>query len=182
MTTTAATTPTLQAQHKYYCTKISSPKMAISLELARFLLTLDLEGKKVLELGSGFSSKVLRDAGASVTTVDTDPSWLQKTMEYCGTERGFHLWDEIYPSHAEVYDIILQDIGGMERRAKTLPWVWAHLRWHGILVLDDVHKKPYHDVVVGWLKGVSYSLPYDGVAQKTRDRFKRYAFAIRKED
>ena len=168
----------LQPKHALYCRTVSSAKMAMSLELATLICALDVGNKDVLELGSGFSSWALRKYEANVESVDTDAPWLQKSMDFCEVERGFYLWEDFWPTCTRTYDMVVQDIGGMDRRANTLQWVWDRLRPGGWLVLDDVHKAKYRAAVDRFLPTVEHH-KFD-VEVITTDSFGRYGYLVRK--
>jgi len=76
-------------QHKYYVSNISRADMAASFELSSltFQLCLNVKPKKMLDMGSGFSSYVLRtyadeSTESKVYSVDDDSAWLEKTRNY----------------------------------------------------------------------------------------------------
>jgi len=52
----------IKSEHKVYIEHISSPEMAMSLELAYFIMNycIEYKPKRLLDLGSGFSSFVFR--------------------------------------------------------------------------------------------------------------------------
>ena len=122
--------------------------MAVSLELASFLLFLaeTVHPARILDLGSGFSSFVLRQVrGASVLSVDDDANWLERTSEYLREKKcedsNLALWNEVVQRSPEPYDLIFHDLALVEQRRATLPRV---LEWSkGWIVLDDGHKAGY---------------------------------------
>ena len=82
----------LSISYKRYTETISTPAMAISLQLAGTLDALCnlIRARCMADLGSGFSSFVFAryaaEVGATVVSVDTAPSWLTKTREFLELE------------------------------------------------------------------------------------------------
>ena len=131
----------LTEQHQRYVTEVSAPEHAVSLELASFLLAFCRERNpaEVLDLGSGFSSYVLRlyaaGSGVAVTSVDTDASWLDRSRSFCeGLPEGrFMTWRDFgswFPEQGS-YDVVLHDMGDMIERVTTLPQALMLTR-HGV--------------------------------------------------
>jgi predicted O-methyltransferase YrrM len=127
--------------------------MAISLEAAAFLWTLceHLKPVSILDLGSGFSSFVLRAFAASysatVCTVDDDSVWLERTRQFLtahglGTE-DMKVFGDLTMSWGETFDLVFYDLGGMATRAQQLPSVLERVGQRSVLVLDDMHKEEY---------------------------------------
>ncbi len=149
----------LRDVYDHYVANVSSPDMAMSLELAAFLLGLcqAVEPKKILDLGSGFSSFVFRTYAAqcggqvSVTSVDDSPPWLERTREFLA-ERGLSTerlsdWNSFIKNGRDTFDLIFHDLGSMETRAEALPLVLDMASPAGLVILDDVHKRSYERVV-----------------------------------
>ncbi len=171
----------LTEQHQRYVTEVSAPKHAVSLELASFLLAFCRERNpaEVLDLGSGFSSYVLRlyaaGSGVAVTSVDTDASWLDRSRSFCeGLPEGrFMTWRDFgswFPEQGS-YDVVLHDMGDMIERVTTLPQALMLTRHGGYAVLDDVHKAGYGryareivDASANWYLDLS-KITYDGLGR-----------------
>lgn len=76
--------PDMKHAYGKYVGEFSTPEMAVSLETSQFLYVLAkaVKARRILDLGSGFSSYVLRlysiDAGSDtvVYSVDDDKGWL----------------------------------------------------------------------------------------------------------
>jgi predicted O-methyltransferase YrrM len=128
-----------------YVTNVSAPDMAVSLETACLLLHLcrTRNPKRILDLGSGFSSYVLRlhagKVGANVTSIDTDADWLAKTGKYLaehGLSNGdLRLLDDFIAEPA--YDLVFHDIGNGALRNKMASFAADHCAPRGVVVFDD---------------------------------------------
>jgi predicted O-methyltransferase YrrM len=138
--------------HEAYVEDVSTPDYAISLPLAAFLLVLCRRRRpaRLLDLGSGFSSFVLRmyQAGApgrpEVWSVDDDDAWLERTAGYL-RERGLgtdHLMglDTFRRSATGSFDLVLHDLGAIDSpaRAALLPTALELTAPSGVVVIDDL--------------------------------------------
>jgi predicted O-methyltransferase YrrM len=141
----------LRDDHRQYASGISAPDHAVSLETAALLAAL-LEvhrPQRVLDLGSGFSSYVVRsygDAGSEVVSVDDSPSWLGRTRAYLegrGSGRGELVDAEWLRTEHPPFDLVFNDIGTMRFRSRWLPAVAGLVAPDGIGLLDDYHKYRY---------------------------------------
>ncbi len=179
----------LAAHHARYIASVSTDIMAASLELSTFLDVFCTIGKpaKVVDLGSGFSSWVLRSYAASadpspeVHSVDDHEGWLERTRAYLEAQgvRTDNLWHwPAFISSVEPgsFDLVLHDMGSMEFRASSLPQVLTLARPGGHVVLDDVHKPDYRKHVEGVL--AEHGLEYLSLKRITCDNKARYAFLV----
>lgn len=172
--------------HAAYVAGVSTPKMAMSLETAVLLhlLCVDARPRRLLDLGSGFSSFVLRryakETGAEVTSVDDNGDWLARTAAFLAdhdlsSDRLRH-WDAFVADPAPPYDLIFYDFSSMPVRRDNLPHAldWAA---GGIVVLDDLHKAPYADAARGLIarRPDLRLLPARG---HTADRLGRFAGVV----
>jgi len=144
--------PDLKHAYGKYVAKFSTPEMAVSLETSQFLYALAkvARARRILDLGSGFSSYVLRlysmDAGGDIVvySVDDDKRWLARTREFLRLSRireDFLLdWQAFQQLTPMRFDLIFHDLGNMALRAQSVPFVTSLLDARGILVLDDMHK------------------------------------------
>ena len=149
----------LRPAHEDYTNRISSPDMAASLELASFLNALaEVRGpKRLLDLGSGFSSYVFRrwaaKAGVAVTvfSVDDDPVWLERTRSFLAEHHldddNLMVWTEFRDRKEEPFDFIFHDLGDMDLRAEGLPSVIRLMHSQSVVILDDMHKPAYRESV-----------------------------------
>ena len=146
---------TLHPLYQEYVTTVSNRTMAVSFELAVFLTVLSTlsQPKRVLDLGSGFSSLVLRkfarEAGGDVAvwSVDDSPLWLEATRRFLdrhGMDVNHLLtWDEFEAEEKAPFDLVLYDLGTMDTRAAKIGEVLPLVRRSGLLVLDDLHVSRY---------------------------------------
>jgi predicted O-methyltransferase YrrM len=142
----------LMAAHAEYVETVSVPEHAISLELASVLdvLCRTLRPRRVADLGSGFSSFVLRrysvETGADVVSVDSDPEWLDRTRAFL-VDSGLPVdaligWDDFTAAEHEPFDLVLDDLGDIQRRIETMAYVLGLARPGGLVVVDDRHRPP----------------------------------------
>jgi hypothetical protein len=162
--------------------------MAISLQLSVFATALcfALQPRRILDLGSGFSSVAFRlysqhvVRSPEVWSVDDSPQWLEKTrrfVSYHGLPIGeFLLWDSLASSRT-TFDLVLHDLGGIELRTSSFERVLSMVNADGHLIVDDAHFWRYQQYVRKLLKSTvfgCYSLRYFTV-----DRYGRYALLVR---
>lgn len=123
-----------------YLTEVSG--RTIAWELVEFLdqLMLWLKPKRVLDLGSGFTSYFFRQYSTEVWSVDHDPKWLEITrdlLEHYGVvDERLVLLDEF--QFKGMYDIIIIDTGPTEMdRVKLFEPARKHCS--GAIILDDIN-------------------------------------------
>jgi len=177
----------LSRLHEEYVSGVSSRIMAASLEVSCFLRCfLELvEASHVADLGSGFSSLVLRlrmahDPSLKVWSVDDNPYWLGKTEDYL-VQHGVNIerlldWTSFV---AEVeagqrFDVLFHDAGSMEFRADVLETVIAAVRPGGWILLDDMHKRDYRERALKIL--ARNGVPAWSLRAFTLDGLTRFAF------
>ena len=171
-----------------YNERIGHPVHAGSAELVALLQVLvdRMEPTKVVDLGSGFSSFVLRTLarrnaqGMVVWSVDDSPEWKEKTRLYleemkCQTN-NLHTWDEFISEGTNGFDIVLHDMGSMEFREETLRQALDLARPGGLVILDDVHKPAYRKFALGVLEEMG--LEWFSLREWTRDDLTRYAWLV----
>jgi predicted O-methyltransferase YrrM len=181
----------LRPAYEQYVREISSPDMAASLELATFLYVVcKVNGyKKVVDLGSGFSSYVFRlyareTSGVVVVSVDDDVQWLGKTRSFMISHNldvnGMMTIEEFVSLDQPEYDCILLDLNFVEVRINYVEAVMNRIAPGGMIIFDDVHKPDYRNALLGIISrksGICYSLK-----PVTLDRFGRYALAFKREN
>lgn len=146
----------LRRDYEDYVSTVSTVDMAVSWETARLLYALAsiLRPREALDLGSGFSSFVLRkyaaqaDQECRVTSIDDNRHWLNQTAAYLqrsglNGERVDHWDDFCRATSGGKFDLVFHDLGDMTLRAAALPVVLRCLAPRGVLVLDDMHKVVY---------------------------------------
>ncbi len=173
----------LAATHQDYVTRVSSEDMALSLQTGVLLQILCsvLHPRSVLDVGSGFSSFVLRqerarrDNGLRVLSLDTDADWLERSRAYV-REQGldddsFALWDA---AQEEPFDLVLFDVERPpQRNAFLMPMLRKFCRPGTAVLLDDLHMSGFRVFALETLLGFSYG--HVDCRSYTMDRFGRYA-------
>ena len=150
----------LQPAYSRYVSEVSTWGWAASLEASAFLYTFASiqQSKRIVDLGSGFSSYVLRLCsmnelnGSVVYSVDYSSEWLDKTRSFLTDNDvpsdNMITWSDFRNSDKGKFDLIFHDLGG-ERgiRYDSLPFVLTLLDENGTIVLDDMHKPGYEATV-----------------------------------
>jgi len=170
-----------------YVNEISSADMAASLELAAFLYGVCKlrEYTKVLDLGSGLSSFVLRlyaseTSGVQVYSVDDDPAWLLKTKVFLERHQldvsNLLTVNQFFDSNESGFDCILHDLNFVEVRINYIDKVIALAKQNGLIILDDVHKPDYRYQALKIVERTAsrvYSLE-----PVTIDNYYRYSYGV----
>jgi predicted O-methyltransferase YrrM len=181
----------LPSRHADYVATVSDSAHAISLELARFILEVACEehAERLLDLGSGFSSYVLRAyaagvSGAVVWSVDDDPAWLEKTRAYLVSEgvstEHLYVWSEfltLSDNLAGTFDLVLHDLGTVRSRHGTVRPVLRLVRPTGALVFDDIDVAAYRRHVQSELDAAGTK--HVDVRNRTLDARNRYSWVAR---
>lgn len=179
----------LKKAHQEYVSAISSPEMAASFELSRFLLCAQKELKvaKAVDLGSGFTSFILRRSGNATTvwSVDDDERWLAKTAAYLSSKgvstSNLCSLSVFIDSGESDFDLIVLDLNYVEVRKNYIDLVLKRCAPGGMVVFDDVHKPHFRLEVLRHCKGHPVEL-YD-LKPVTTDQYGRYAmFAIKTKE
>lgn len=100
---------------------------------------------RVLDLGAGFTSVVVRVMGLDVATVEHDPWFMSEIKDYCigrGLNGGEWYTIEAWRNgHAGRYDTVIVDQGpGMDDRLRDMRRVNDQLLPGGKVILDDWRK------------------------------------------
>jgi len=175
--------------HAAYISSVSNDVMAASIELCAFmdvLCQISAPGR-VADLGSGFSSFVLRSYAAAATTpcevhsVDDHAGWLGRTKEYLEghgltADNLWHWPDFISQIEPGSFDVVLHDMGSMEFRAESLSQVLTLVKSGGHVILDDVHKPAYRKHVHSVLE--AEGLEYLSLKKITGDSKARFAYLV----
>ena len=175
--------------HARYCREVGHPVHAASLELVGLLAGLFNETRpgRVIDLGSGFTSFVLRTLAAGATwpvtvhSVDDSPEWLDKTRAYLRAQglddAGTFSWHEFEASARRgAYDLVLHDMGFMDTRFATLDAVVDLARAGGVVLLDDMHKPDYRDKALAAL--AARGLRPLSLRRLTHDDLTRFAYVL----
>jgi predicted O-methyltransferase YrrM len=178
----------LRSYYDEYILNFSSNDMAISLELAVFLMTLCylIKPKRILDLGSGFSSFVFRRyqsrtyPRAEIWTIDDNPYWLEQTRIFLSSydllDDNLAIWNAFIQEEQGDFDLILHDLGSMEIREETLTKVITLSRPNGLIVLDDFHKTKYRASVTQKLK--HFEFEFYSLRSYTIDKLGRYSILL----
>jgi predicted O-methyltransferase YrrM len=150
----AAAQSHLSSAYHPYVRDVSSASMAASLQTAGVLLWLcrQLRARRALDLGSGFSSYVLRawvaESGApgQVLSVDDSAEWLERTGRFLASHAqpatDLLDWERFRreASRLEPFDVVFHDLAGGQLREEAMPIAFACVqRPAGVLLLDDAH-------------------------------------------
>ncbi len=181
----------LQPIYEKYITTISTGVMALSLESSVFMSVLCsiFQPRKILDLGSGFSSAVFRiyaetaNPKPHIYSIDDAPEWLEKTKEFIAgyqLEGGqFMTWDVFLEQNQNSFDFILHDLGSMVTREMLLPTVLSLVSTNGVVLLDDIHKTNYRKNAKRMVKETG--LIYHNLKSYTLDGFNRYCALVTTE-
>lgn len=166
-------------------------KNLASMRCCQLLISLCVPGSVVLDLGSGFSSFVLRyyqdRLGLDVWSVDNNKLWLDKTKEFCkqhnvSTDK-FILWEELLTAARIQFDLIFFDIGTTKQRVSyMLPTLENLVHPKTFVVFDDIHK----GIIQKGLENIltAYTYKEVGIKNQTMDEYGRYSrliYTIRKK-
>lgn len=174
----------LRPVYEHYVKEVSRADMAASLELGGLLLALCRTNRwrRLLDLGSGFSSFVFRyyareNPAAVVFSVDDDSDWLKRTRGFLEShqlkkENLIPLQDFLNQGVGS-FDCILHDLNFVEVRIEYVEKVLALLAPEGLAIFDDVHKADYRLSLMKQLK--SHPGKVFSLKPVTLDRFGRFA-------
>ena len=178
-----ARTREIRLAYQRYVTSVTSSAHAISLQLALYLedLVATRSPARVADLGSGFSSYVLRllagdrEPAIEVWSVDDDPAWLAKTRAFLtaeglSTDRTV-LWPELAQ---DSFDLVLHDLGSMSTREATLTEALSLVKAGGALVLDDLQFPDYRRHVEETLR--ARGVDFASAEEQTLDMLGRYSW------
>lgn len=135
-----------------YVSDVSNYIMAASIELSQFVYSFcDItRPRRIADLGSGFSSVVLRyhqkhrDSDASVWSVDSSEEWLEETRKFLESQGlpsdNLRTWQSMKMDGPDLFDFILYDLGHVrELRKDALDDALNMVAPGGIIVLDDLN-------------------------------------------
>lgn len=175
----------LKDMYSYYTTNISNQSMAASLKCCVFLLCLyeALEPKKILDLGSGFSSYALRYFSgrflpeSEIYSVDSSKGWLEKSKQFSQVNtldsEHFYHWDEIKNKKIP-FELIFMDIDFSKNRVNYYePVCKQFLAEKTFMLVDDMHKPILRNKV----KTLSFKYKRHPVLDETKER-KRYSWLL----
>lgn len=179
---------TFRVYHMDYNERVGHPVHAASIELVVLLQLMfrELEPAKAVDLGSGFSSFVLRtlaqrsDRDVEIWSVDDSEEWMQKTRDYLTemdrSAENLMTWDAFLGEEPSGFDLVLHDMGSMEFREETLRKVLELAKPGGAIILDDVHKPAYRAAAQKVLEEMG--LEWFSLRDWTRDPLTRYCWLV----
>lgn len=172
-----------------YISRVSTEDSTISLELTSFLLVMCdvLKPMRILDLGSGFSSFVIRHYMLSaspkpvVWSTDDTKEWLEKTRSFLNyhnyPSENLVDWLSFSESNEEKFDLVLHDLGdspeSMMVRKVNLKPALSFSKQSGVVVLDDVHMPAYRPYAMSVLN--SLRLKHYSLRSLTLDKFGRFS-------
>ena len=170
--------------YKEYCTTVSPRGMAISIETAAYLWWLcdHEEATRVVDLGSGFTSYVLREYAAHagrdviVMSVDDNESWLDKTGMFLHSvghsADGLYLADE-WRNTTGRFDVIIHDFSSGAIREEWMTVAADRLEDGGVIIFDDAQHPEHYRHMCEVAR--SHSLYLLDVYEQTVDEIRRFA-------
>lgn len=171
-----------------YISSVSTEDQAISLELAIFILVLcnSLKPKNIVDLGSGFSSFVLRFYAQNATykpivwSVDDNPLWLEKTKAFLSkhgvSNENLGGWDFFARQNNTKFDLILNDFSNLEVRESRFKDICGLLAPRGIILFDDMHYSYFSKFVRRASR--QHNLKHYSLRLFTEDKFKRFSSLV----
>jgi predicted O-methyltransferase YrrM len=183
---------TLSSTYSNYTTRVSPHNWALSLETGALIYTLceSTQPKTLVDLGSGFSSYVVRSwrkqsiscQDCELWSVDDNPSWLLRAKEFCREQDvpvdNFEAWEQFEKSHLEpTFDIVVYDLGSMQMRFHTIERALKLCKPGGLFIIDDAHKNFYRNEVTRVC--AEKNVPLESMQELTTDRIGRYCWIAR---
>ncbi len=182
----AAPSLNLHLKEKYdeYTRMISTPEMAASFECLSLLdgMCRKESYRKILDLGSGFSSFVFRmyareQPGVEVWSVDDDEHWIEKTrafLEGNGLGNGHLLMiEEFLQWNERDFDLVFVDLNFVDVRRKYIQLAVECCKSGGAIIFDDVHKQEFMFDVLS--RSRQLPVRFFDIKSLTLDRFGRFA-------
>jgi len=172
----------LSQAYQEYLTMGAAPEHALSLQTATYLNNLidELGAKRVLDIGSGFSTFVTRShEGVDCWTVEEDDKWRKVTKSYLqnrGLDSG-HIFTGLDFRGVDVgkFDLVLHDCKGEIGRMQQLRRAAALVAPGGVLLVDDGHFPALHRCCKVWSKIQDYT--FTDLADLT-DEYGRFPMRI----
>lgn len=180
----------MRAVFREYTSTISLEGMPISFESACLLWSLceATNPKRILDMGSGFSSFVFRryqsTAGTKpeVWSVDENKDWLEITRTFLAShkllEDNLLYWGDFKAVAPGRFDLISFDLGIISERPSIFEEMLALLNPGGLIILDDMHKPEYRTEIDIRLKSHDAAAGYS-VRWLTLDKHLRYCMLVR---
>jgi predicted O-methyltransferase YrrM len=159
----------LRGFYERYVAEVSNWEWAVSWPTVKVLDALcdELRPRRVLDLGSGFSTYVLCDWArrsgneTEIVSVDTSDEWLDKTRDFLsheGLRARFLPSRELDSLPGGSFDLAFDDIGRIEERAEVIPTITRVMGPGGVVVLDDMNVRGYRGEVRSRLAASGWDL------------------------
>lgn len=174
-----------------YTDTVSYEGMPISFESACMLWSLceATSPKRILDMGSGFSSFVFRRYRSTaqrkpeVWSVDEDREWLEKTraflMSHDLPDDNLFYWGDFQQLEPGSFDLISLDLGNISHRPDILEGLLPLLSSDGLVLLDDIQNPEYRTEMMRRLHSNDSVAGYS-VRWLTLDKFLRYCLLVRR--
>jgi predicted O-methyltransferase YrrM len=159
----------LRPQYDRYVTEISNWEWAVAWPTVKALIALcdQLKPHRILDLGSGFSTFVFADWARrrgeeiEIVSVDDSPDWLAKTRAYLDAQGlAAHVVgiEELTTLSASAFDLVFDDIGRSEDRAKVIEPIQRLAAPGAVVLLDDMNVRGYRREVRDKLTAAKWKL------------------------
>lgn len=169
--------------YEVYTKTVSKAGWPIGWRVSTLLIGLmnKMKLNRILDLGSGWSSYLLRLGGAKVWSIDTDAKWLEKTKSFLTQfnqlNGHFGLLEDFEFPTEQTYDLVLIDSKPGARRYEMFPSIKRCCK--GIVVFDDWNndkiREPAERIFNDW--------NIQNLERETKDRWERFiAVAYRGTD
>lgn len=149
----------IRPYYQHYVTNVSKAEMAISWNLALLLFVFchSIKPKKILDLGSGFSSVLFRlyrrnyDPQCSVVSIDDSPIWLETTRRVLGlhglSDERLSNWSEFIQENRDAFDLVSYDLGYEHVRCENFSKIPSLANEGGFIVVDDAQWMDYQILI-----------------------------------
>tara|TARA_R110000868_G_scaffold82598_1_gene233166 strand:- start:1844 stop:2929 length:1086 start_codon:yes stop_codon:yes gene_type:complete len=167
---------------KVYVETVSNLSMAGSLQTCAYLAWLVATRKpaRILDLGSGISSAVLRLSGAEVVSVDDDEGWMDRTRAFLSEweidDSNLIALDDLEAFDAGQpgrYGLVFHDLGGGETRNRLTDYAFQMVADDGVIVLDDAHHPSHLAAYAAAAEAHGFTLY--SLADRTEDAIMRHS-------
>ncbi len=114
----------------------------ISTSAVKWLMSLELKDKNILEFGSGYSSIFFCERGAKVYAVERDPEWKEKINSHFSNSNKNIIYvddDKLDEISKVIFDIIFIDDNVREQR---LSYAIKNLKEEGMIIFDNSERYP----------------------------------------
>ena len=164
----------MRKAYEVYTKTVSEAGWPISWKVSTFLISLMNKVKlnRILDLGSGWSSYLLRLGGAEVWSIDTDAEWLEKTRgfltQFNQLNGHFGLLEDFEFPTEQTYDLVLIDSKPGRKRYEMFTSIKRCCK--GIVVFDDWNNDKIREPA---LKAFS-DWKIQNLERETKDRWGRF--------